>query len=901
MYRIFFLLLLLCPILLYSQSETPDPRIKQVDSLSFAAVLDLRKGQFDEALLDIKAAKELASAFLDRSDEKYRICLFLEGRIYGETEQFEKAIAVHRRLMSILVQLPEPDSLQLGQNFDNFGTIYFRQGDFRQAEQCFRSAAKIWDALEGENPTLAGINHNNMGMLFQSYGQLDRAHEQFEISTRILSPALPPRHPFLVQLLSNLGTVAYLQGEYARAAEYYEEAYDLIDSTQGPKNPVWILIGNNLAGVYQKLNKLDEATSLANLVHERMVSSFGQEHPKVGMSLVNLAKLADRSGQLDTALLLAHKGIRIMEESLGESHHDFGPAIQYLGNLYWKTGQHEKALRQYIRANSLAKSYLTTASQYLSESELESYSAANRSGVGFLLSAAEMHPTNEPNAAAVAYDHMLFTKGFLLTAAKRIRQYARRDPFIQQSYVAWQEYLSRIAGEMAKPIESRADISIWQDSALLLEKQLVQSASAFSRDYQQVGWEQVQAGLGPDEMAIEFVRYPFLDPESTDRIRYAAILLSHDHDPRLIPLADEAVFQKLLVASGNGSIEAVDHLYGYNQRGFRVQQDSLQTLFELVWAPLLEQIPPGVTIYHSPDGLLNRLNLGAVPFTLDSVILDRNPVIQLTSTRDLVSMDNRKSKAPESAWVFGAIRYDTEAPEDATLQENGALASRSSDAVLSLDADWPYLPGTEREVKAIADLMTEKGLDFKIWTGSAATEDRFLHISDDEFSPDLIHLATHGFFFKDQASGTAGPGAGMSMTENPMFRSGLVMAGANHEEMTTLEEGEDGILTAYEISELDLSHTETVVLSACETGLGEVLVGEGVYGLQRAFKIAGVQNLIISLWQVSDRNTKLFMETFYGIWLRDGKDISDAFRQAQLEMRDRFLSPYQWAGFVLVQ
>jgi len=180
-------------------------------------------------------------------------------------------------------------------------------------------------------------------------------------------------------------------------------------------------------------------------------------------------------------------------------------------------------------------------------------------------------------------------------------------------------------------------------------------------------------------------------------------------------------------------------------------------------------------------------------------------------------------------------------------------------------------------------------------------------------SPRVLHLATHGFFFPDPEKTSAmfetSPTLGAAepvfkISDHPMIRSGLLLAGGNHAWATgkPLREGmEDGILTAYEISQMNLANTELVVLSACETGLGDISGNEGVYGLQRAFKIAGVKYLIMSLWQVPDKQTSLLMTIFYKKWIEENMAIPEAFRAAQKELREAGLDPYQWAGFVLVE
>jgi len=191
--------------------------------------------------------------------------------------------------------------------------------------------------------------------------------------------------------------------------------------------------------------------------------------------------------------------------------------------------------------------------------------------------------------------------------------------------------------------------------------------------------------------------------------------------------------------------------------------------------------------------------------------------------------------------------------------------------------------------------------------GHEATEESFKNIgTNNSASPRILHIATHGYFFNDpklNSGSLSNSETVFKISDHPMLRSGLILAGGNlaWQGKQTLEGREDGILTAYEISQMNLSNTELVVLSACETGLGDIQGNEGVYGLQRAFKIAGAKYLIMSLWQVPDKQTSLLMTTFYKKWLEDKMTIPDAFHAAQKQLRDGGLEPYYWAGFVLVE
>ncbi|MBI1227545.1 MAG: CHAT domain-containing protein [Bacteroidetes bacterium] len=226
--------------------------------------------------------------------------------------------------------------------------------------------------------------------------------------------------------------------------------------------------------------------------------------------------------------------------------------------------------------------------------------------------------------------------------------------------------------------------------------------------------------------------------------------------------------------------------------------------------------------------------------------------------------------------------------------------------------DIPDLRFASRKVLAIDPILKSNGYQSHTLRGGDASEAAFKAIGSTAPSPKVLHIATHGFFFPDVPPTGADERNSVGeknepffkVSEQPMMRSGLIMAGTNYawENGRPMRPGmEDGILTAYEISQMNLSNTMLVVLSACEKGLGDIQGNEGVCGLQRAFKIAGAKNIIMPLWQVPDFQTQELMTTFYTKWLLDKMTIQDAFRAAQKEMREKYQNPFFWAGFVLLE
>ena len=278
-------------------------------------------------------------------------------------------------------------------------------------------------------------------------------------------------------------------------------------------------------------------------------------------------------------------------------------------------------------------------------------------------------------------------------------------------------------------------------------------------------------------------------------------------------------------------------------------------------------------------------------------------MIQLNSTRDLI--EETHSVHLESIVLFGGIQYAYNyAADSPTQHQTETLAQQDTRGIdttfNTYRSGFDYLPATMQEVSSIYDQLP-KNINRKILSGGDATEASFKALSGK--SPKVIHIATHGFFFPDvdqEEIDWTSVGSTFKYDDNPLFRSGLTFAGSNYAWKNGFNphEEEDGILTAYEISQLDLSNTDLVVLSACETGLGDIQGSEGVFGLQRAFKMAGVEYLIMSLWQVPDKQTMMLMDRFYDKWI-DGLPIRTAFREAQQELAQAYPAFY-WAAFVMV-
>jgi len=292
------------------------------------------------------------------------------------------------------------------------------------------------------------------------------------------------------------------------------------------------------------------------------------------------------------------------------------------------------------------------------------------------------------------------------------------------------------------------------------------------------------------------------------------------------------------------------------------------------------------TVYFSPDGVFNSINLQTL-FNPDKqkYLMEEVDVRMVTSTIDLLA-----AKSAIMPYNYAILIGNPDFGQEFQSSRN-----RDLNTAINLDSlEWKginSLPGTEKEIDILSELFQQKGWRMDIWTQQEATEEQLKNM----IKPKVLHIATHGFFEPDHDEHT--------FLNNPLYRSGLLLSGAEkifQKDGTYIQSGEeDGILTAFEAMNLNIENTELVVLSACETGLGEIRNGEGVYGLQRALKVAGARSILISLWKVSDQVTQELMVDFYTNWL-GGMSKREALKQTQLMLKEKYKSPFYWGPFVLI-
>ncbi|XOV94897.1 MAG: CHAT domain-containing protein [Bacteroidota bacterium] len=500
--------------------------------------------------------------------------------------------------------------------------------------------------------------------------------------------------------------------------------------------------------------------------------------------------------------------------------------------------------------------------------------------------------------AGNAFNNLLLTKSIAFKGARKRKQAFRKanDPQVIALYDEWltkkQQLIRMYQMAQQDNRELSEALNIGQDLAMhgivskdqldalqtevdQIENRLAGSAKGFKEqlEIEQPRWQKVRASLEPGEAAIEMVRFHWRDQiYYVDTAYYAAYILRHDSD------YPEVVY---LPALAND----------LDTRFYKLYQNSIQlkikdnTSYDQFWQPLKSKLEDINRVYFSPDGIFHLINLPTLYNPKSgNYLLDEIEILNVTSTGDLT--DSKQANSFTEAVLVGRPAY--------AITASGVSPESLNTRSFRKDfrnANITDLPGTEDEVLAITNSLRAEGVQVKQLLGSEATEGELYALQ----APDVLHIATHGFW-----SGTDNATDGYRMF-NAMMNSGLLMAGVvDYYSAETLEESNDGILTAYEAQHLDLEGAGLVVLSACETGLGDFDAGEGVYGLQRAFRAAGTSNIVTTLWKIDDQATKDFMVRFYQQIVQQ-KDIQIAFRIAMLKMKEAYSDPYYWGAFVLTR
>jgi CHAT domain-containing protein/Tfp pilus assembly protein PilF len=868
-------------------------------SLNNLASLYQAQGAYSKAeplfvrALDIRE-KALGPMHPDVANSLHNLAL-----LYRDQGAYAKAEPLYVRALGIREKALGPMHPDVATSLNGLALLYRDQGAYAKAEPLYVRALDIFEKALGPMHPDVAITLHNLASLYRDQGAYLKAEPLLVRALDIFEKALGPMHPNVAHSLDNLAFLYMAQSAYPKAEPHLVRALDIFEKALGPMHPDVAQSLINLARLYQAQSAYPKAESLlirALGIHEK---ALGPIHSYVAINLNNLALLYQVQGAYAKAEPLYVRALDIFEKALGPMHPYVAHSLNNLALLYQARGVYPEAESLLSRAADIRESQLRSSLAPLSESRTRAVMALVQDETERLVSFHVDASSSSPRALELALTTVLRRKGRVLdslTEAQRTLRDHLTPPLRNQL-----DQLAQARSELAAQLYAAAEqrVSTQRPAAIAtlhtriddLEAALSAASAEFRAQNEPVTLANVQAALPPGAMLVEFVRYRRFDaraqPPQQEK-RYVAYLVTSHGPPHWVSLGEAAPIDA-----------AVDAVLAALKAPVRTEatRTALQHLDALVVAPLRDQLTEVSHLILAPDGKLNLVPFEALIDAQGHYELERYLVSYLSSGRDLLRLATHRASRSPATIVAGP--------------DYGPLPLHPAPGTVAFQP----LPGARAEAADLGRYFSTPPV-----TDKQATKEALAAL----LGPAILHVATHGFYARDpgttRAPGSSGSSAPSLTTSTPdasrgmhveidggmsslspapsssdpaegLDRSGLAMAGAN--------QGAQGIVTAREIAGFDWWGTQLVVLSACETGVGAVLSGDGVYGMRRALVLAGAESQVVSLWNVSDASARVLMRDYYGELAR-GTGRAEALRQAKLHLmhQQRYAHPYYWAAFI---
>jgi tetratricopeptide (TPR) repeat protein len=891
-------------------------------SLDNLGTLHSKMGDYKSAEQFLKNALEVRKKTLREGRPELAYSYSNLGMLYVLTDDYNSADTIYNKALKIMKSFFGEDNPDYAHILNNLGDLYYHKGDYRSAEPLFKKALEINKKIFGnEHPQIA-FNLTSLGNLYNYIGDYKSAETYYKNALEIRIKSLGENHPDIGHSLISLGGIYSNIGNYNKAEQFYDKALNILQ-----KNDDLALLHNHMGVLYSNIGDYKTAEKNYKLAIEIRKKTLKEKNYEYTLVLNNLGNLYLRHGDYNLARILYMQSLEIEKDIISEEN------TNYDNNLLFSLF----IVNSLLKEHNLAFQYLTQSLDkllksleysfiWLNLSEREFFWNNRKTYFDFINTFSSKIVNIIPEALELSYNANLISKSLLLETSRELDQaLLNSKDEIMKSEFEEMKHLRRIVNKMQSEGSVKKEIvEDYRQQADSLDKILVNKLgeNAASKRKFEITWKDVQKKLTNTDAAIEFAKY-YDDQDSS--YNYMALVVRNDYEyPKLVKLGSEESIQKA------------------------TSSKDFSALYPLVWQGIDSLLNGVKTVYYSPAGELNNVSFSAICFqtgdtsmtiasndkrtviesedevrSCNAYLMDKYNLHQLTTTRYLAdgSLD-KEIKLESSITLLGGINYD-----DLPVSTNDSIRDESNEDFLfrismenqkskennrnsRFGAKMSYLEGTKQEVSKIEKELKKSKWEIKTLTDKTASENNLKkQLNSNSFG--ILHIATHGFAFPEEKKKPdlmleLNRESNYKASDNPMVRCGLMMNGSNiswtgNPQKMIQETGEDGILTAAEVSNLDLSKTKLVVLSACQTGLGKIEGSEGTFGLKRGFKLAGVEQMIVSLWSVPDKETMELMTLFYAdLTLTKNPVIS--FKKAQKEMRMKYpTEPEKWAGFLLVR
>ena len=851
-------------------------------------------------------AKNIFKQTLGEKHPDYAISLGNLAGYYSVLGDNNKAIEFATQEMNIRKQTLGKKHPDYATSLGNLANYYFILGDYNKAIEIGTQAMDIRKQVLGEKHPDYATSLGNLANYYSDLGDYNKAIEFATQAMNIKKQTLGEKHPNYATSLGNLANYYSALGDNNKAIEFATQAMNIRKQTLGEKHPDYATSLGNLASYYSHLGNYSKAVEMGTLAKNILKQTLGENNHKYATSLGNLASYYSNLGDYNKAIEIETKAMNIKKQTLGEKNLDYTISLSNLATYHYNNRNYKQAYK--LLLNCVISRKHATLSIFKGATNRLKQTFWNRNNHEFNGLPSFCLKAHDQERNGELYDYSaLFTKGLLLNAETNARDviFESGDTALVKQFDALQSVRIMLNKQYEKSIAERTlNCDSLENVAELMERELIKSSKAYG-DFTRsltITWKDVQNELADGDMAIEFISTPFLD---NDSVMYIALALKKDYpEPKLILLFEEKTLKELSNDNPNDA----------------------QQLFHLVWSPLLSELEGTRNVYFSPSGALYNIGIENLPISTEERMSDRFNMYRLSSTR-LLALHPHSTSERKTA-LFGGLDYEMSPQDVASNNLKNAYHSefiaqnRDASADFMERGGFGALPFSLKEVKSASKLLEANGYECHLFEGKDGTEEAFKSLSGKKVK--VMHLSTHGAFVpKKEAKNTkqknnfrfirfddAAPQA--QEEDQSLTRSFLVMAGGNMlKNYDSIPEGiDDGILTAQEIAHTDLRGCDLVVLSACETALGDI-TNEGVMGLQRGFKKAGANTILMSLWKVDDQASSLLLTKFYENLLSKKMPKIDALKKAQDYVRNYeievegkkekiFSDPKFWTSFILL-
>lgn len=885
----------------------------------------LQKRDFENALKYAELSEQ-ESIKVHGPESKMNINIAgLYGKIYFYQGNYEKAIEFYEKEKNLIEKLNGKADLSYARALNNLFVCYSSIGRGNEAEGILVESIEIKKSVGGDKDTSYAKSLNNLAMFYYEKGKYPEAEKLLVEALEIKKSKLSPNDHSTALTMMNLGMLYEGLGNRTNAVTYLEDAYAIMKTSLDKSHPDRSKTAFQLASLYVLVGKKDLADKITKENSNDM--SSGEMTVDVANSIYNYAQLQVRLKKEDLAKKALTDAIPKVKVKLGMRHPLYSKMIKLLGITKWMTGDLEGAYElfqenleiirvlygekniQYASAKhnvaGLMKDlkYFDMADEayaeafdiyfyqlenyfpYFSEAEKTNFYRMMKERFDMFNSYALSRQLDNPKILNQMYNYHIKTKGILLDYSKNIANLIEKSGNNEllntyKDFIIRKEQLSEFFNKSQQELAMLGiDLEQFENKTNQIERDISLEISKISgKSNSNLDWKAIQSKLKSNEAAVEIIRFNFYTKSRSDSTLYAVLILT----------AETTEFPELLILDNASELDGV-YLKRYKKTIKAKFPDNKSYL--AYWDEIDRELGDKEIIYLSGDGVFNLINIGSLRKPDGTFVLDTRTIVNLNNTKEMLASNQTQASSNQSL-LFGSPAYELSNSNEVYKKSNSA--EKDNQILIS------PLPGTAIEIEKISNILKEKNNKFEVYTEDNASELNFRKAD----SPRILHIATHGYFLTDVSEVDGESVFGIDVekaVQNPLLRSGLLFSGASNflNYDASKASGDNGILTAYEVMNMDLRGTELVVMSACETGLGEVMNGEGVYGLQRAFQVAGAKSIIMSLWTVDDKTTQELMVEFYTRYL-GGMEKIQAFKEARLEIKNRYEDPYYWGAFKLL-